>query len=94
MKPGYPTLIIQKDIPVLERRKQCFDLPRLYISPHRILDIKLLLLLIELAANDAEVDGIDDEVFEFADRRHVELFLKLRVGQFLTIAYRVNVSCK
>lgn len=33
------------------------------ISAHRVLDLELLLLLVELAADDFLVDRIDDEVF-------------------------------
>ena len=50
------------DAPVLERKEQSLHFPCLDIAAHRVLDLKLLLLLVELPADDLHVDRVYDEV--------------------------------
>ena len=69
--------------PVLECSQQAFHLSGLEIPAHRVFDLELLLLLIQLAADDLLVDSIDDEVFELANRRYLEVLEEVRVGQDL-----------
>ena len=49
--------------PVFERVQERADPVRLDVAAHGVLDLELLLLLVELAAEEVEVDGVDDEVF-------------------------------
>ena len=69
--------------PVLECSQQAFHLSGLEIPAHRVFDLELLLLLIQLAADDLLVDSIDDEVFELADGRDMQNIKELLVWQNL-----------
>ena len=74
--------------PVFERLQERADLVGLDIAAHGVLDLELLLLLVELAAEEVEVDGVDDEVFELAYRRYLEGLEEVRVGQDLGTTIR------
>lgn len=63
---GYP------DSPVFQCLEDSFKLPELQISPHCVFHFELFFLLIQLSAEYIEVDGVDDQVLEFADGRHIE----------------------
>ena len=66
--------------PTLQRRKHLFKFTRFEITSHGVLNFELLLLLIKFPPEDVEVDGVDDEIFEFADGGHVQCFQEIRVG--------------
>lgn len=53
------------------------------ITSHGKLDLKLLLFLVEFAANDILVDSVDNQVFQLADRGHVEFGEEAGVGEDL-----------
>jgi hypothetical protein len=67
----------------LQCRENVFNLPRLKVASHGILDFKLLLLLIKLPTNNILVDGIDDKVFKLSNRRHFKGFEEIGIGQDL-----------
>ena len=62
-----------EDVPSLQRREEALRLPGLEVMSNRKLDLELLVLLVEFAADEVEVDAVDDQVLQFAYVRHVEL---------------------
>ena len=63
---------VPRGVPVFERVKHALYFPGFEIAAHGVLDLELALFLVEFSFEDVEIDGIDDEVFEFAHGGHVE----------------------
>ena len=55
------------DAPILQGSKNLLQLSGFEVSPHRVRDFQLLLLLIKLPLEEVEINRVDNKILEFSD---------------------------
>lgn len=54
-------------LPIFEGSQDLFKFPWLEVSPHGIRHLQLFLLLIKLPMEKVKIDGVNNQIFQFAD---------------------------
>ena len=80
--------------PVLERSEDALNLSRLQVTAHGVFNLELLFLLVELAANDILVDGVDNKILKLSDSLYLEDVEKVRVRKNLDTSEATQVKRK